>query len=56
MMMAQNATDGKLERLLGAATDLFDYVRQAAEDGKAIHGVEEGIWHRMLRVQSRWSR
>src|SRR3990170_4176168 len=50
MMMAQNATDGKLERLLGAATDLFDYVRQAAEDGKAIHEVEEGIWHRMLQM------
>ena len=24
MMMAENATDGKLEKLLGAATDLFD--------------------------------
>lgn len=50
MMMAQNATDGKLEKLLGAATDLFDYVRQAAEDGKAIHEVEEGIWQRMLQM------
>ena len=50
MMMAQNATDGKLGKLLGAATDLFDYVRQAAEDGKAIHEVEEGIWHRMLQM------
>ena len=49
-MMAQNATDGKLEKLLGAATDLFDYVRQAAEDGKAIHEVEEGIWQRMLQM------
>lgn len=50
MMMAQNATDGKLEKLLGAATDLFDYVQQAAEDGKAVHEVEEGIWHRMLQM------
>ena len=49
-MMAQNATDGKLGKLLGAATDLFDYVRQAAEDGKAIHEVEEGIWRRMLQM------
>jgi len=50
MMMAENATDGKLERLLGAATDLFDYVRQAAQEGKAIHEVEEGIWRRMLQL------
>lgn len=50
MMMAQNATDGKLERLLGAAADLFDYARQAAEDGKAIHEVEENIWRRMLQM------
>jgi len=50
VIMAQNATDGKLEKLLGAATDLFDYVRQAAEDGKAMHEVEEGIWQRMLQM------
>lgn len=49
-MMAQNATDGKLEKLLGAASDLFDYVRQAAEVGKPIHEVEEGIWQRMLQM------
>jgi hypothetical protein len=35
MMMAQNATDGKLGKVLGAATDLFDYVRQAG-GGKAF--------------------
>ena len=50
MMMAENATDGKLEKLLGAATDLFDYVRRAAEEGEAIHEVEEGIWQRMLQL------
>ena len=50
MMMAENATDGKLERLLGAATDLFDFVQQAAEMGKAIHEVEESIWRRMLQM------
>jgi hypothetical protein len=50
MIMAQNATDGKLEKLLGAASDLFDYVRQAVDDGKAIHEVEEGIWQRMLQM------
>ena len=50
MMMAQNATDGKLKKLLGAATDLFDYVRRAAEDGKAIHEVEEGVWQQMLQM------
>jgi hypothetical protein len=50
MMMAQNATDGKLGKLLGAATNLFDYVRQAVEEGKAIHEVEEGIWQRMLQM------
>ena len=44
MMMAENATDGKLEKLLGAATDLFDFVQRSAEEGKAIHEVEEGIW------------
>ena len=44
MMMAQNATCGKLGILLSAATDLFDYVRRAAQDGKAIHEVEEGVW------------
>src|SRR3990172_5257240 len=50
MIMAENATDGKLEKLFGAASDLFDYVRQAAEEGKAIHEVEEGIWRRMLQM------
>ncbi|RPI59911.1 MAG: hypothetical protein EHM48_08125 [Planctomycetaceae bacterium] len=50
MMMAQNATDGKLGKLLSAATDLFDYVRRAAEDGKAIHDVEEGVWQQMLQM------
>ena len=50
MMMAENAPDGKLERLLGAATDLFDFVQQAAEEGKAIHEVEESIWRRMLQL------
>jgi len=50
MMMAENATDGKLERLLGAASDLFDFVQRSAEEGKAIHEVEEGIWRRMLQM------
>ena len=50
MMMAENATDSKLEKLLGAATDLFDFVRRSAENGKAIHEVEEGIWQRMLQM------
>ena len=50
MMMAENATDGKLEKLLSATTDLFDYVRRAAEDGKAIHEVEEGVWQQMLQM------
>jgi hypothetical protein len=50
MMMAENATDGKLERLLGAVTDLFDFVQRSVEKGKAIHEVEEGIWHRMLQM------
>ena len=42
MMMAENATDGKLEKLLGAATDLFDFVQQSAEEGKAIHASRRG--------------
>ncbi len=50
MMMAENATDGKLEKLLGAATDLFDFVQRSAEEGKAIHEVEDGIWRRMLQM------
>ena len=50
MMMAEKAADGKLERLLGAASDLFDFVQQAAEKGTAIHTVEEGIWRRMLQM------
>jgi len=50
MRMTENATDGKLERLLGAATDLFEFVRQAAEKGQAIHEVEEGIWRHMLQM------
>ena len=50
MMMAENATDGKLEKLLGAAADLFDFVQRLAEEGKAIHEVEEGIWRRMLQM------
>ena len=50
MMMAENANDGKLEKLLGAATDLFDFVQRSAEKGKAIHEVEEGIWRRMLQM------
>ena len=50
MMMAEKATDGKLEKLLGAATDLFDFVRQSAEEGKAIHQVEEGTWRRILQI------
>ena len=49
MIMAENATDGKLEELLGAATDLFDFVRRSAEKGKAIHEVEEGIWYRIFK-------
>ena len=44
MMMAENATDGKMEKLLGAATDRFDFVQRSAEEGKAIHTVEESIW------------
>jgi hypothetical protein len=50
MMMAENATDGKLGKLLGAATDLFDFVQRSAEEGKAIHTVEESIWRRMLQM------
>jgi hypothetical protein len=50
MMMAENATDGKLEELLGAATDLFKFVQRSAEEGKPIHEVEEGIWQRVLQV------
>ena len=34
MMMAQNATNGKLEKLLGAAADLFDFVQRLAEEGR----------------------
>ena len=33
-----------------AATDLFDFVQRSAEDGVAIHAVEEGIWQRMLQL------
>lgn len=50
MMMAENTTDGKLERLLNAATDLFDFVQRSAEKGMAIHEAEEGIWQRMLQM------
>jgi hypothetical protein len=50
MMMAEKATDGKLEKLLGAVTDLFGFVQRSAEEGKAIHEVEEGIWRRMLQM------
>lgn len=50
MMMAENATEGKLEVLLGEATDLFDFVQRSAAAGKAIHEVEEGIWRRVLQV------
>jgi len=49
-MMAEKATDGKLEKLLGAVTDLFGFVQRSAEEGKAIHEVEEGIWRRMLQM------
>jgi len=50
MMMAEKAPDGKLEKLLGAVTDLFGFVQRSAEEGKAIHEVEEGIWRRMLQM------
>lgn len=50
MMMAEKATDGKLEKLLGAVTDLFGFVQRSAEEGKAIHEVEEGIWRRILQM------
>ena len=50
MMMAEKATDGKLEKLLSAASELFDFVQRAAEEGKAIHEVEEGVWRRMLQI------
>ena len=50
MIMTKKATDGKLEKLLGAANDLFDYVQRAAEEGKAVHKVEEEIWQRMLQM------
>jgi hypothetical protein len=40
MMMTENATDGKLEKLLDAASDLFGYARRSAEEGKAIHEVK----------------
>jgi hypothetical protein len=50
MMMTENTTDGKLARLLSAATDLFDFVQRSAEKGMAIHEVEEGIWQRMLQM------
>ncbi len=50
MMMAEKAADGKLERLVDAASDLFGYAQRAAEQGKAIHEVEEGIWQRVLQM------
>lgn len=50
MMMTENATDGKLEKLLNAANDLFGYAQWSAEEGKAIHEVEEGIWQRVLQM------
>jgi hypothetical protein len=50
MMVTENATDGKLEKLLGAAANLFDFVQRSAGEGKAIHAVEEGIWQQMLQM------
>jgi hypothetical protein len=50
MMMTENGTDGKLRRVLDAARDLFSYARRAAEEGQAIHEVEEGIWQRVLQM------
>ena len=50
MIMAENATNGKLEKLTATATDLFNFVRQAAEKGAAIHEVEESIWQRLLQM------
>jgi len=50
MMMTENGADGKLQRVLDAARDLFSYARRAAEEGQAIHEVEEGIWQRVLQM------
>jgi hypothetical protein len=50
MMMAQNATEGKLKRYEEAAQELFDYARQAATEGTPIHAVERGIWQRVLQM------
>jgi len=50
MMMAQNATEGKLKGYEDAARELFGYVRQAATEGTPIHAVERGIWQRILQM------
>ncbi len=36
--------------LAQCAEDLADYVRTAAKEGLAVHEVEKGIWHRVLRM------
>ena len=43
MMMAENTTNGKLEKLLGAAADLFDFVQRLASSSNVK---ETGIWAR----------
>jgi hypothetical protein len=50
MMMAQNTTDGKLKKLTDSAAELFQYAKQAAEEGKPVHEVEGEIWERVLQM------
>jgi hypothetical protein len=50
MIMARNAADGKLNKLVNSARDLFRFAQQAAEEGKPIHEVEQEIWQRVLQM------
>ena len=49
-MFSENATDRKCDELDKLTTELSRYVHAAADEGRAIHAVEQGIWKRVLEL------
>lgn len=50
MLMANDAMDGKLNRLVDMAGDLYIRVRQAADDGTPMHEVEKAVFEQLLAM------